>query len=64
MAEEDDEDDTESQQDFHSKNMLNNELHSAQEINPDNRSLNGSGLGKTKQSTMDQEQMFKMFEMF
>lgn len=64
LAEEDDEDDTESQQDFHSKNMLNNELHSAQEINPDNRSLNGSGLGKTKQSTMDQEQMFKMFEMF
>lgn len=46
--------------------MLHNEIHSAHEINPDNRSISGSFLEKPKgsQSNVDQDQMVKMFEMF
>lgn len=55
--------------------MLNNEIASGHEINPDNQSMSGSQyiamkpqpmVGQTVggPQNMDQEQMFKMFEMF
>lgn len=47
--------------------MLNHEIVSGHEINPDNGSISGSqfaAIRPSNQSNMDQEQMFKMFEMF